>query len=285
MASNAPVAVAIIDDHPMSAEGLGSRLTAVGLNVVASVHDVKTLSAKPDVVVCDLRLPGLSFGKAIAYLVARDHRVLATSGWASPDVVLEAVGEGARGYLSKEHPTERFAEAITEVADLGYHVSVQLAVYLRADLQYRPLVTGDVGQSERAILDAYADGDLTAEIAARTGRPLIAVQDSLARIFALARLRRHDLHYRPTPREEEVMILAGCAGMSDRKIARQLGISEDTITRHLTHVKEKYKATHPYDLEAAEASPRAVASRWARDLGLCKDLPPAAVPDWMQFGR
>jgi DNA-binding NarL/FixJ family response regulator len=276
------ITVAIVDDHPMSAEGLATRLGAAGLAVIATAGDVESFVADttraagpppvahPDVVVCDLRLPGLSLGQAVAHLVRDGHRVLATSGWASPDIVLEAVAHGARGYLPKENPTEQFAEAVREVARHGHHISVQLASHLRADVGCRPLGQDDLSRSERRILDACADGDRFGELAARMGMSQAGVRDSLARIFAAARQRRHDPRYRPTPREEEVMILAGCTGMSDRRIARQLGgLSEDTVTRHLSHLKEKYQRTHPEEAEAVRMSPRAIASQWARDFGRC----------------
>jgi DNA-binding NarL/FixJ family response regulator len=273
-----PVTAAIIDDHPMSAEGLEARLVAAGMKVVASARCVESFApvmtpgspGLPDVVVCDLRLPGLSLGRAVTYLVRHGCRVLAMSGWASSDLVLETVAQGARGYLPKDDPPERFAEAVADVAAVGYHVSARLAVYLRDDLRCRPLGRDELGRSEREMLKACADGDRGDEIAARTGMSPAGVRDSLERIFAAARQRRHDPRYRPTPREEEVMILVGCTGMTDRRAARQLGgISEDTITAHLAHLKEKYQRTHPDDAEAAFLSPRAVAGQWVRDLGLC----------------
>jgi DNA-binding NarL/FixJ family response regulator len=277
-AGDAPITVAIIDDHPMSAEGLEMRLIAAGIKVVASVRAVESFApaagpeplSLPDVVVCDLRLPGLSDSRAVTYLVRHGCRVLAMSGWASPDTVLEAVAQGARGYLPKDDPAERFAEAVADVATTGYHVSVHLAAYLRDDLRCRPLARNELGPAERDLLSAYADGDRGEEIAARTGLSAAGIGDALARIFAAARQRRYDPRYRPTPREEEVLVLAGCVGLTDRRIARQLGVSEDTVTAHLSHLKEKYQRTHPDDADAASISPRAVAGQWARDLGLCR---------------
>jgi DNA-binding NarL/FixJ family response regulator len=166
-------------------------------------------------------------------------------------------------------PPERFAEAILEVAAVGYHISARLAVYLRDDLRCRPLQP-ELADADRALLDACADGDLSAEIAARAGMSSAAVSAAFTRVFGAERRRRSDPRYRPTAREEEVMILAGCAGLSDQAIARQLGgINTETVTSHLAHLKSKYQRTHPDDAGAARISPRATAVRWARDLGLC----------------
>jgi DNA-binding NarL/FixJ family response regulator len=212
----------------------------------------------------------LSFSKAVAHLVGRGCRVLAISGWASSDIVLEVVAQGARGYLPKDGQVERFAEAIEDIARVGYHISPHLALYLRNDLGCRPLEP-DLDWAEHELLNACADGDSRDEIAVRTGVPVAGLHDLFARVFEAARRRRHDPRYRPTPREEEVMILAGYAGMNDRRIAQQLGgISLETVTSHLAHIKEKYRRTHPDDAESTSMSPRATAGRWVRDLGLCE---------------
>src|SRR4051794_10461643 len=99
--------VVIIDDHPLVSEPIAARLRDAGFDVLTPLTTVEAIdwSTTPDVAVCDLRLlPGMSLGTAIEFLVRRGCRVLAISGVATPDQVLDAIRHGALGFVAKSAP-------------------------------------------------------------------------------------------------------------------------------------------------------------------------------------
>ncbi len=262
-----PARVAIVDDHPIATESLAARFVAAGFTVQAPVCSVEDFDAEDgaDIVVCDLHLPGTSGAHAIAHLVALGAQVLASSGVATPDEVLDAVAAGARGYVEKIAPPHTFVEAVTGVVGGGFHVSARLAGYLLADHELRPLAREEIGRRELDLLRALAQGDLAAEFAAERHLAAGEVDGRLARVFDAARRRRR-LH-RPSPREAEVMVLLGCRGLSHKEAAREMNVRPSVISDYLKTVKSKYLATHPD--AATNVAPTTAALLWARELGFC----------------
>jgi DNA-binding NarL/FixJ family response regulator len=260
-----PISVAIIDDHPIATESLAARFAGAGFSVLAPAPRLEAFdgAATPDVVVCDLHLPGLSGAGAVAELRRRDLRVLLTSGVATPDEVLDAIAADARGFVDKTAPAHQFVAAVTAVAADGHHVSARLAGYLLRDAQRRPLTRDEIDDDDRDLLRGLAQGDLLDELCTERGLTPADVRPRLLRIFDTARRRRR-LH-RPSPREAEVMVLVGCQGMSHREAARAMNVKVTVIADYLRTVRAKYLASHP---EAPPTiPPSTAAARWARELG------------------
>ncbi|ABD09711.1 response regulator [Frankia sp. CcI156] len=260
-----PVSVAIIDDHPIATESLAARFAGAGFSVLAPAPSLETFDrdTTPGIVVCDLHLPGVSGAAAVADLHRRGLRVLATSGVATPDEVLDAVAAQARGFVEKTAPAQQFVAAVTAVAGGSFHVSARLAGFLLEDAHRRPLSRGEIGPGERNLLRGLAQGDLIDELRGEWGMTAAAVHDLLDRIFDAARRRRR-LH-RPSPREAEVMVLVGCRGMSHREAARAMNVKASVVADYLRTAKAKYVASHPD--APATIPPSTAAALWARELG------------------
>ncbi len=118
-----PVRVVIVDDHPIWRDALERDLVAAGCQVVGAFRDaeaaVRTAAAtRPDVVLMDLQLPGMSGVDGAAALVAADPsvRVLMFSSSGEDDDVLAAVKVGARGYLVKSASTAELLDAVRRTA-------------------------------------------------------------------------------------------------------------------------------------------------------------------------
>lgn len=118
-----PVRIAIVDDHPMVAEGIRSILeTYPDLNVVGTlcngqeaIDQVNTL--KPDVMLLDLNMPGVSGLSAIELILERrpETNILILSMHDSPEYISAALSHGAKGYALKDVPTEDIYTAIKTV--------------------------------------------------------------------------------------------------------------------------------------------------------------------------
>src|SRR5262245_53954412 len=113
--------VILADDHLMVAEGLG-RLLGDAAEVVACVKNGQQLvedatRLRPDIVVSDVTMPGMSGLEAMRRLKADGSRARFIFLTIHPDASLaaEALRAGASGYLLKEAAGDELLEAIRVV--------------------------------------------------------------------------------------------------------------------------------------------------------------------------
>jgi DNA-binding NarL/FixJ family response regulator len=176
------IRVAIVEDHPVFRKGLIQVVeTAQGLELagaVRSVDDFDTLRVGDGVIVLlDLQLQGsrLEGADAVAHLVAGGHRVLVVSASEQAADVVQAIGAGARGYLSKHTEETEILGAIQAVAQGRTYVSATLAGYLlEAPIQ--------ITAREREILELVAGGETDQDIAERLTISVRTVHSHLDRI-------------------------------------------------------------------------------------------------------
>lgn len=112
--------VVVADDHPIWRDAVERDLAAAGFTVVGAAGDgekaVRVCAAtSPDVLVCDLQMPGLS-GVEVTRAVAGTTKVLVLSASGEQADVLEAVKAGATGYLVKSASAEELADAVRRTA-------------------------------------------------------------------------------------------------------------------------------------------------------------------------
>ncbi len=111
--------VLIVDDHPIVREGLVAALHGKGdIEVVGGFGSAEEAIAaaprlKPDVVILDLELPGLSGIDAIAQFPAP---VLMLTAYGTDDEIERALAAGAKGYLLKGAPLADLERAIDAVS-------------------------------------------------------------------------------------------------------------------------------------------------------------------------
>lgn len=111
--------VLIVDDHPIVREGLVAALQGKGdIEVVGGFGSAEEAIAaaprlKPDVVILDLELPGLSGIDAIAQFPAP---VLMLTAYGTDDEIERALAAGAKGYLLKGAPLADLERAIDAVS-------------------------------------------------------------------------------------------------------------------------------------------------------------------------
>ena len=118
------IRVLLVDDHDFFRGGLRELLTEHGgVDVVAEAADggegIELADRhRPDVVVMDLNMPGLSGVEATERLTASsaDARVLVLTISADDTTVVDAIKAGASGYMLKDAPVEEIYRAIQAVA-------------------------------------------------------------------------------------------------------------------------------------------------------------------------
>jgi DNA-binding NarL/FixJ family response regulator len=115
--------VLIADDQTLFRSGLARlldedpRITLVGQAVDGLDAVKKAAALKPDVVLMDLRMPGLDGAEATRQIV-RDHpetKVLILSTFETDNYVIQALRAGARGYLLKDAEPAAVASSIVAV--------------------------------------------------------------------------------------------------------------------------------------------------------------------------
>ena len=114
----------IVDDHPIWREALERDLVEAGYEVVGAFGDGETAvrlaaATRPDVVLMDLQLPGISGVEAAGAIVSADPsvRILMFSQSGEDADVLAAVKVGARGYLVKSARKDELLEAVARTAN------------------------------------------------------------------------------------------------------------------------------------------------------------------------
>lgn len=118
------IRVIVADDHPIVRSGIVGLIdldegievvgeTGDGAAAVESAHRLQ-----PDVVLMDLRMPGLSGIQATAQITEElpDVRVLVLTTYETDDDILGAIEAGASGYLLKAAPHEEIVAGIRSVA-------------------------------------------------------------------------------------------------------------------------------------------------------------------------
>jgi DNA-binding NarL/FixJ family response regulator len=129
---------------------------------------------KPDVILMDIKLPGMSGIECVARL--RKHlpaaHVIMLTVYEDSDRIFQALQAGADGYLVKSSPTETLLEAIDDVYKGGSPMSSHIArKVVRQFRQASPehSEAGNLAPREKEVLDLLACGYVYKEIADRMG--------------------------------------------------------------------------------------------------------------------
>lgn len=164
-----PVRVVLADDHTIWRSGLKSELGA-NFHVVAEAADadgaIEAIAEhEPDLVVCDLNMPGggVKVAKACGETTCI---VMLTVSEAERDL-LDAVAAGARGYLVKTTPPDELRNELWKAAKGEPVFSPQLASLVLGEFRRLAKASGPVevlSDREREVLQYVARGHTYKEI-------------------------------------------------------------------------------------------------------------------------
>lgn len=193
------IRVVLADDHPVVRAGLRQILTeAPDLAIAGEAGDgtgvmERVGSARPDVLVLDITMPGPPFVTLLRSL-RRSHpdmAVLVLSVHPEDQYALRAFRAGASGYLSKERSPELLVEAIRRVARGGRYVPESLAERLVTRLgaggEMEPHET--LSDREYEVLCLLGAGRTVGEIAEQLKLSPKTISTFRARILQKMRLR------------------------------------------------------------------------------------------------
>ena len=162
----------IVDDHEMVREGLRVSLSrAPHIRVLGEAADGESAVAlaerrKPDVVIMDVRMPGMDGIETTKLLAARvpSAAVLIFTAYDDRTQLTRGLDSGARGYILKEANSEQLVRAIEKVAasepgSVAYVDQQLIPDVLSRDEMLTP--------REREILQLLADGMSNGDVAAK----------------------------------------------------------------------------------------------------------------------
>jgi DNA-binding NarL/FixJ family response regulator len=162
-----PIRILIVDDHPVVCAGLASMLAGhEEFEVVGSVAcGERALAvirqAGPDVILLDLRMPGMD-GIAVLHalksMASPPHALILTSFEKDEDIY-RAMRAGAAGYLLKDTAEAEMVTAITQV----YGGKRYMPRHIAARLEARRM-RSDLTGREQQILQLVAHGSTNKEI-------------------------------------------------------------------------------------------------------------------------
>jgi len=198
--TDAPIRIAIVDDHGIVRQGLRMLLTRPGLEVVAEASSgpeaVEIVEHKqPDVLLLDIRMTGGDGLKYLPQIRARspNTQIIMLTTYANPGYLARAINEGAVGDLSKETEPEKIVEAVY------------------AAVNHNRLFDQDLlSQALRPVVDtSNPDPEPT------------------------------EMQTEPLSERELDVIRLIAAGMSNASIAGTLNVSEATVKTHVQHILQK----------------------------------------------
>lgn len=184
------ISVLLVDDHPVVRAGVRGMLSGepdiavVGEAASAAEAVTAVRAVRPDVVLMDLRMPGVDGAAATANVltVAPGTRVVVLTTYETDGDILRAVEAGAAGYLLKDASRAELVDAVRGAARGETVLAPSVAGRVLRQLRHpRPVI---LSPREVDVLRLVAQGLSNGEIGLRLHITEATVKTHLLRAFA-----------------------------------------------------------------------------------------------------
>jgi two-component system response regulator NreC len=199
----AKIRTLLTDDHTLFRQGVKTLLSAepelevVGEAANATEAISKASELRPDVVLMDVSMPGMSSFEATRQIRKNrpDTKVLYLTMYDDEDYLAECMEAGASGYLLKDCPAQQLVTAISEVHNGGSYLSPRMMSRLVDDFRNRVKSStrlprfNTLTRREMEVLKFLAEGNSVKDIACTLD---LSVKTVEAHKFNL--MRKLDIH-------------------------------------------------------------------------------------------
>ena len=188
------ITVSIVEDNRGTRESLSellgraSALQCVGAHPTGEEALRQIPVERPDVVLMDINLPGMSGIECVRRLkeLLPKTQVLMLTTYEESDLIFDSLRNGASGYLLKNMPPAELIQAVEQVHAGGAPMSMQIARKVVNHFQQIKQMSSDADQltkREQEILALLAKGFLYKEIADQLGITLSTVRAHLHTVY------------------------------------------------------------------------------------------------------
>jgi DNA-binding NarL/FixJ family response regulator len=200
--------ILIVDDQRLMREGLATIIgLEAGMEVVGTAVDGrdaynKVLEWQPDVVLMDIRMPGMDGVEGSELILKHfpETKVLILTTFDDAELIMQVLEKGVHGYLLKDMPSEAIVSAIQTVFNGGTVL--------------QPDITAMLLKEFKKMSDWNPDKD-----------------------HPISKNEPNGLEFL-TEREKEVLALLG-QGLNNKEIAGLLFITEGTVKNHVSNLIAK----------------------------------------------
>jgi DNA-binding NarL/FixJ family response regulator len=195
-----PIRISIVDDNDQIREGLSVLINgSTGFQCVATYataeNALKYLPAqKPDVVLMDIQLPGMSGIECVRELkrLLPDLQIMMLTVYEDDDNVFKSIVAGASGYVLKKTPPSELMDAVSDLHNGGSPMSDRIArkvvqAFQRMGKSSRE--TENLTQRESEVLSYVAKGFQDKEIAEKFFLSSETVRTHLRNIYKKLHVR------------------------------------------------------------------------------------------------